>query len=311
MSKKIGDLYYILNNDNDNKTATVTFSTARSGDPDNYPNLIDKDITIPPEITIQNESIPYIVTSIGNNAFNSSKIKSIVIPKSVTSIGDGAFSSSDLTTIIFEPDSSLKTIGINAFIYSKIKSIVIPKSVTSIGNIAFDNSSLKSITFEGSKPDFGKNVFNKIGNVFNLSFGYIDEKDNSWIGTNYINDLIIRNTLSYSKSIISIIICLILLFMLYTSNISVGYKYSLYIIIIISSLIFNKNFNTTFLFGNQDYKSIFPSIIHIILSFLLFFIALLPMYSLLKILLFGFFGLIYFIIILMLTFPALLFRYLG
>jgi hypothetical protein len=255
MSKLIGDLYYILNNDN--KTATLIFSNASDNYKNNYSNLIDKDIIIPPKINDDNQPPP--------NTYD------------VTSIGDSAFK------------------------YSKIKSIVIPKSVTSIGNFAFLDSSLKSITFEGTKPKFGTGIFYDIGNVLNPSFGYIDKNDNSWKGINHIDDLIIRNTSSYSKSIISIIICLILLFMIYTSNTSGGYKYSLYIIIIISSLIFNKNFNTTFFLDYED-KKILPSIIHIILSFLLFFIALIPMYSLLKLLLFGFFGLIYFLYILYIYF---------
>jgi hypothetical protein len=261
MSELIGELYYILNTD---KTASVTFSTARDGEGNNYPNLID--ITIPE--TIKDNT--YTVTTIGNGAFYNSKIKSIVIPA----------------------------------------------SITSIGNYAFELSNLKSIKFEGSKPDFGTNVFYSIGNLLNPSFGYIDEKDNSWKGTNYIDDLIIRNTSYYSKSIISIIICLILLFMIYTSNISVGYKYSLYIMIIISSLIFNIQFNTHFLFNNDnneiDYgmanenKGIFTlKIISMLLPLLLFFIALIPMYSLLKLLLFVFFGLNYSIFI----FILLLYRW--
>jgi hypothetical protein len=291
MSELIGELYYILNTD---KTATVTFSTARGGDPDNYPNLID--ITIPE--TIKDNT--YTVTSIGDDAFYNSKIKSIVIPASITSIGD------------------------DAFYNSKIKSIVIPASVTSIGNSAFELSNLKSIVFEGSKPDFGEYVFYGIGNKLNPSFGYINNPDDSWKGTNYIDDLIIRNTSSYSKSIISIIICLILLFMIYTSNISVGYKYSLYIIIIISSLFLNTQFNTNFLFNKYEVAyvekdddedktnrivSIFKifKIIIILLPFLLYFIVLIPIYPLLKILLFGFFGLIYFIDVLILTFPDLLY----
>ena len=296
MSKFIGELKYILNSD---KTASVTFSTDRGGDLDNYPNLIDKDIIILATIedTFQSPSIFYDVTSIGDSAFENSKIKSIVIPASVTSIGDSAFYYTNIKSIVIP--ESVTSIGDSAFEDSKIKSIVIPASVTSIGDYAFENSSLKSIVFEGSKPNFGTKVFNEIGNTFNPSFGYIDEKDNSWKGTNYIDNLIIRNTSYYSKSIISIIICLIFLFMLCISKISVGYKYSLYIIIIISSLVLNALFNMNM---NDKLDSVMFKIISLSLSFLLFFIALIPMYSLLKLLLFGLCGLIFFLFVFMLLF---------
>jgi hypothetical protein len=230
---------------------------------------------------------------IDKSAFSNIEIKSIVIPKGVTSIGDRAFIYSSLKSITFEKDSSLKTIGESAFYESKIKSIVIPKNVSSIGDNAFNKSSLKSIIFKGSKPNFGTKVFDDIGNSLNHSFGYINKPDNSWKGINHINDLIIRNTSYYSKSIISIIICLILLFMLYTSNISVRYKYSLYIMIIISSLILNKQLNTNFIF--PDIILAVLIIIFILLPFLLFFIVLIPIYPLLKMLLFGFFGFTYFV----------------
>jgi hypothetical protein len=236
--------YYILNSTS--KTASVAYSELSK----NYSNFNDKDITILPEITIGNEpsTITYDVTSIDIDAFNSSKINSIEIPESITSISNQAFKGSELTTITFKPESLLEIIGDGVFADSKIKSIVIPKSVTSIGINAFDNSSLKSITFEGSKPKFGKNAF-KIKNKIplNPTFGYINECEDSWKGTNYIDNIIIRNTSYYSKLVISVITCLIFLFMLYTSKISRGYKYFLYIIIIISSVILNLLLHINFL----------------------------------------------------------------
>jgi hypothetical protein len=256
----VGYLNYDLNNQD---------STANIKSIDHFSWTSNKDIIIPKKITIKvnEKEEDYTVTSIGNSAFKESTLKSIK----------------------FEPDSSLKTIGESAFEKSKIKSIVIPASVTKIDDSAFELSNLKSIVFEGSKPDFGINVFNKISSTLNPSFGYINKPD-SWKGTNYINDLIIRNTSYYSKSIISIIICLIFLFMLYISKISVEYKYSLYIMIIISSLIFNNIF--IFNFSNLI---LLIYLIIMLLPFLLFFMVLIPIYPLLKMLLFGFFVFPYFI----------------
>ena len=64
--------------------------------------------------SVEYGSIPYTVTSIGDNAFSDcSSLNSITFPNSVKNIGDFAFGNTSLT------------------------SITIPKSVTSIGNGAF------------------------------------------------------------------------------------------------------------------------------------------------------------------------------
>jgi len=69
------------------------------------------------------------VTTIGENAFNSSHFRSITIPASVTSIGRYAFS---------------RSYGLT--------SLTIPASVTSIGDSAFTHNSISSITFLGAIP---------------------------------------------------------------------------------------------------------------------------------------------------------------
>jgi len=94
--------------------------------------------------------VTYTVTTIGNNAFNYTGLRSVNIPASVTSIGNGAFDGcTSLASVTFEQGSGLLSIGNNAFRTTRLTSINIPASVTSIGNQAFAScSSLASVTFE-------------------------------------------------------------------------------------------------------------------------------------------------------------------
>lgn len=103
-------------------------------------------IEIPSKVTHEGEE--YIVTKIGDDAFNcSSKLTSITIPNSVTSIGKRAFRYCCRLPSITIPNS-VTSVGNDAFENCRsLTSITIPNSVTSIGSYAFDNcSSLTSIT---------------------------------------------------------------------------------------------------------------------------------------------------------------------
>ena len=72
-------------------------------------------------------------------------ITEIIIPGTVETIGDLAFSSNNLNSIIIPP--SVKRIGHGAFLRSKnIKELIIPNSVTEIGSYCFNNcASLEKI----------------------------------------------------------------------------------------------------------------------------------------------------------------------
>ena len=137
----------------------------------------DTDIVIPSEYngkpvkSISNDAfensritsvlIPDSVTFIGNNAFSWCKnLASITIPDSVTTIGDYAFDSCKNLASITIPDS-VTTIGSYAF-YSceSLTSITIPDSVTTIGSYAFYNcESLTSITIPNSVIYMNSKVF--------------------------------------------------------------------------------------------------------------------------------------------------------
>ena len=99
--------------------------------------------------------IPENVTSIGDSAFASHYLTSIVIPDSVTSIGPYAFRGCIFLTSVTIPDG-VTSIGDNAFSFCQgLTSIVIPDSVTSIGTVAFEYcKSLTSIQFGGTMADW-------------------------------------------------------------------------------------------------------------------------------------------------------------
>ncbi len=127
-------------------------------------------------------TIPDSVTSIGNEAFGlCTRLTSITIPDSVTTIGDGAFyRCSALTSITI--GNGVTSIGERAFSScSDLTSITIPDSVTSIGDSAFlECSSLSSITFLGTAPTVGANSF---GVVADGARAYVGERFVASFGT--------------------------------------------------------------------------------------------------------------------------------
>lgn len=106
----------------------------------------DTDVKIPAEYKGKS------VVSIGDCAFASSDIKSIVIPNSITSIeGAWTFAYSEwLETVIFEENSQIKEIPLGAFnSCRRITNIEIPASVEILGARSFVYcTGLKSVTFE-------------------------------------------------------------------------------------------------------------------------------------------------------------------
>ena len=84
--------------------------------------------------------------------------KAIVIPDGISSIGNAAFQSKALTSVLFP--QSLITIGNNAFQNNSLTSLVIPDSVTSIGDSAFTgNLGLGVVYVPNSSPVVANNAF--------------------------------------------------------------------------------------------------------------------------------------------------------
>ncbi|MFT8889896.1 MAG: leucine-rich repeat domain-containing protein [Ethanoligenens sp.] len=130
-------------------------------------------------------TIPSGITVIGDNAFSSYYLKSVVIPSSVKSIGEYAFAYCwNLANVVIP--SSVKSIGGNAFrgtpwlqnqtggflIINHVligyggssNNVVIPSGVTSIGNDAFENCwNLTSVTIPSSVTSIGDEAFEGSG----------------------------------------------------------------------------------------------------------------------------------------------------
>lgn len=89
------------------------------------------------------------VVSIGENAFDSTKIKTVTLPETVTSIESNAFKNcSELEKITF--NTVVESFGEGAFYNcDKLTELTIPSSVKEIGSLAFnDCDSLKSLSVE-------------------------------------------------------------------------------------------------------------------------------------------------------------------
>ena len=102
--------------------------------------------------------IPNSVTSIGSDAFSYSALTSVVIPNSVTSMGNYAFQSSAITSVVLS--SSLTSISDSAFGNTKsLTSVVIPSGVQSIGTFSFWYSGLTSVTIPNTVTSIGFSAF--------------------------------------------------------------------------------------------------------------------------------------------------------
>lgn len=127
-----------------------------------------------------------------------------IIPKSimyksqeyiVTSILDNAFLLSSIRTIRFPPDSEIKEIGKEAFKFSKIESISIPSQVTIIGQFAFFLCErLKSVNFlKDSKIKTIEEAAFSCSSIesFSLPSSIVEFKDGWCGGTTRLNNITI------------------------------------------------------------------------------------------------------------------------
>ena len=158
-----------------------------------------------PREPLTHVTIPYSVTSIGNNAFRNNELTNVIIPDSVISIGNGAFAGNELTSVtignsvksievaafrnneltnVTIPDS-VETIGASAFADNQLTSVTIGNNVESIGDRAFSSNLLTSVTIPDSVTSIGFGAFigNELTRVY-IPFTTIQEADDRWSGGN-------------------------------------------------------------------------------------------------------------------------------
>ena len=140
-------------------------------------------VTIPSSVTTIGEyafngtkitsiTIPSSVTTIGGYAFQDTKITSITIPSSVTTIGEYAFGwCQSLTSITFASGSHLTEISDSMFSgCGNLTNITIPASVTRIGNYAFRSNNLTSITIPANVTSIGDEAFSQSSTLTSVTF---------------------------------------------------------------------------------------------------------------------------------------------
>ena len=140
---QIGDLYYFL--DDDNGTATVTWE--KFGSKANYEGHAS--IDIPGKVIYEGKS--YRVNLIGNNAFNSCQMTTVVISDNIEKISQDAFNRcTNLSTIIWGKAGSLKEIEQNSFSNCAIESLTIPDGVQTLWNSFCFCRHLKTVVIPAS-----------------------------------------------------------------------------------------------------------------------------------------------------------------
>lgn len=114
------------------------------------------------KVTVPSEVKGKAVTSLKNNAFNNSPIKSVVLPDGIKAIPDNTFMGCSLLTEITIPDT-VTEIGERAFIdCSELAEIEIPSSLVSLGEYAFDGcTKLAKIEIPSGVTSLGKSTFYK------------------------------------------------------------------------------------------------------------------------------------------------------
>jgi hypothetical protein len=168
MSILVGDFEYQLN-ENDRTAIVTRYNNGDDGDvliqsSINVSNIDYRIISIGfrafyKKLGAMNIIIPDTVTSIEDNAFESSGTIKVTIPNSVTNIGNFAFVyCNQLYEINIIDGPKNVYIGYNAFVpapelnYYNLRSVTIPKSVTSIGDSAF--SSIEYAYIQGNDENY-------------------------------------------------------------------------------------------------------------------------------------------------------------
>ncbi len=149
---------------------------------------------------VENVIIEDGVTSIGDYAFYSSKIKSIEIPDSITEIGNGAFSSCSNLISIEIPESVLNIKNQAFFHCDNLETVVIKGRIAEIGFQTFSGcSNITQITLPDSLESISGAAFEYCSKLSDVYYEGTEEQWNSIdIGT--VNDYLTSATIHFNST---------------------------------------------------------------------------------------------------------------
>jgi len=134
------------------KYFTFNLST---GEITGYSSEGPKDVVIPCQIGGKN------VVSIGNSAFKSKGLTSVIMPDTIKTIGSSAFESNSITTL--ELGNSVETIYTKAFYSNKLTEVTFPDSLKTISGHTvwgvFERNKLTKVTFGSGLEWIGERAF--------------------------------------------------------------------------------------------------------------------------------------------------------
>ena len=185
----VDDLFYNINSDG--TSVTVTYES------DDYGIYDLSAVNIPESVTYS--GMTYSVTQIGDRAFHSSRMTSVIIPTSVTSIGNQAFFHCSSLTSVYIPNS-VTYIGNQAFYNcSSLTSVVIDNSVTEIGDYAFHFcTGLTSMSLGNSVTKIGNGAFSSCSSLTSVTIPNSVTEIGEWVfdGCSNLTSAIIGNSVT-------------------------------------------------------------------------------------------------------------------
>lgn len=108
--------------------------------------------------------VPACVKKIGENAFEKSRLSSVVLPQNLKKIERAAFRSSNIERLNLP--SGLTSIGDYAFKYTKLETVYIPESVKKIGRYAFERTPLNEIVIDAKVKDIKEGTFEGCSDLY-------------------------------------------------------------------------------------------------------------------------------------------------
>ena len=149
---QIGNLYYYLNDQN----RTATFTWDKFGEKTNYQGF--DTIKIPDAVSHEGKN--YRVNEIGQYAFNSCQMTSVILSDNIETIGKSAFERCiNLSSIGWGQAGKLKEIASGAFSSSGITNLTLPDGIETIWNSFNSCPNLQIVTIPASLEEIKSTCF--------------------------------------------------------------------------------------------------------------------------------------------------------